>query len=197
MSHKPTREDKALAAAVLIAVGVSICMFTFIGYTLGREDFVRNYDSSYLPEFRWLSDYDDTFVVAGNGGGSVEVFRRRWEVVSAMGLNVVVDGECASACTLIFANVPPERVCMTSRASFGFHAVTFMGVPAPDETKRFVEDMPAIVQNWLNQHGPLTTKLIYMKPEDLRGHFRYCYQGEPGVRPIEEPWIDFTEDVAP
>ena len=38
------------------------------------------------------------------------------------GERVVIDGNCFSACTLVTAIIPKERICVTERAVFGFHA---------------------------------------------------------------------------
>ena len=42
--------------------------------------------------------------------------------VRESGERVIIDGPCLSACTLVLGVVPKDRICVTPRAVFGFHA---------------------------------------------------------------------------
>jgi hypothetical protein len=35
---------------------------------------------------------------------------------------VIIDGFCASACTIVLGTVPHDKICVTFRAKLGFHA---------------------------------------------------------------------------
>jgi hypothetical protein len=51
--------------------------------------------------------------------------------LSATGEQIVIDGTCSSACTLVLGIVPHDRICVTSNAVLGFHAAWrpgFLGV---------------------------------------------------------------------
>jgi hypothetical protein len=65
-----------------------------------------------------------TCVIKFNPGGEERVFIAAARAVRAGAKRVVViDGPCISACAL-FADVAREKVCVTSRARFGFHKST-------------------------------------------------------------------------
>ena len=40
------------------------------------------------------------------------------------GTDVVIDGKCLSACTMVLGLVPSKQICVTPRARFGFHAAS-------------------------------------------------------------------------
>jgi hypothetical protein len=62
-----------------------------------------------------------TCVVRFNPGGELETFLAASAAVRAGAKRlVVIDGPCYSACA-IFADLTRDKVCITERASFGFH----------------------------------------------------------------------------
>lgn len=127
------------------------------GYGLGGETNNRN-----------------IFVIRDDLGGKVGLYANRYTAIAEMQFDVVIDGECTSACTQIMFLLPPERVCMTERARFGFHLVSLAGLPMPDSTEDLVKKYPRVVRGWIARHGPLTDKVIYMQPSDLHGYFPTC-----------------------
>src|ERR1700749_4544510 len=54
-------------------------------------------------------------------GGYVEEYKAKYKQVRDSGERVVIDGICNSACTLVFGIVPLNKICVTPRASVGFH----------------------------------------------------------------------------
>jgi hypothetical protein len=54
-------------------------------------------------------------------GGLLEDYKAKYAVIRDRGERVVIDGICNSGCTLVLGIVPLNRVCVTSRASLGFH----------------------------------------------------------------------------
>jgi hypothetical protein len=68
---------------------------------------------------------------------------------------VVVDGACASACTMVLKN---PLVCATPRARFGFHAASntpFGGSINQRGTGAMMARYPARVKAWIRAHGGL------------------------------------------
>src|SRR5713101_9637835 len=55
-------------------------------------------------------------------GGRIETYVDKYQGVRNSGEMVIIDGYCASACTIVLGTVPHERICVTSRAMLGFHA---------------------------------------------------------------------------
>ena len=54
-------------------------------------------------------------------GGLVEEYKAKYALIRDRGERVIIDGICNSACTLVLGIVPLNRVCVTPRASLGFH----------------------------------------------------------------------------
>jgi hypothetical protein len=63
----------------------------------------------------------ETIDVYDDHGGSVAEYDARWSELAARGVNVRIVGPCQSACTVLLAHIPNERICVTPQASFGFH----------------------------------------------------------------------------
>ena len=65
--------------------------------------------------------------IAGDRGGRIGNYISKFQRLHSSGEPVVIDGLCASACTLVLAAVPHDKICVTSRASLGFHAAYDFG----------------------------------------------------------------------
>ena len=55
-------------------------------------------------------------------GGSLGQYLLKFAAIRDLGERVMIDGSCFSACTLVTALIPKQRVCVTERAKLGFHA---------------------------------------------------------------------------
>jgi len=55
-------------------------------------------------------------------GGRIGTYVDKYQGVRSSGEMVIIDGFCASACTIVLGTVPNEKICVTSRARLGFHA---------------------------------------------------------------------------
>ena len=54
-------------------------------------------------------------------GGLVDEYKAKYAMIRDRGERVIIDGICNSACTLVLGIVPLNRICVTPRASLGFH----------------------------------------------------------------------------
>src|SRR5262249_25491842 len=52
-------------------------------------------------------------------GGVLKSYDAKYRAIAERGENVVIDGDCASACTIILGIVPRTNVCVTARARLG------------------------------------------------------------------------------
>lgn len=103
-------------------------------------------------------------------GGYVEQYKEKYERVRKRGERVIIDGICNSACTLVFGIVPMNKVCVTPRASLGFHqayydkAFTFgMKVTSYEGTADLMSYYPPTVKDWISRNGGLTTDMKKVK----------------------------------
>ena len=100
---------------------------------------------------------------------------------------------CIAACTLAVGILPPSRVCVTPQAVLGFQAawnsppgMTVIGrplrlsIPAADRipndkaTQALMDLYPPVLQQWINQHGGLTPKLILLRGKELAAIVPKC-----------------------
>jgi hypothetical protein len=66
-----------------------------------------------------------------DSGGQIGSYLRKYSAVRMSGHHVVVDGTCASACTILLGAIPRNRICVTKNAVLAFHSawnLTLTGV---------------------------------------------------------------------
>lgn len=99
-------------------------------------------------------------------GGFVEDYKTRYAKIRDSGERVIIDGICNSACTLVFGIVPMNKICVTPKASLGFHqayydkAFTFgIKVTTAAGTSDLMSYYPDAVKDWIRRNGGLTTEM--------------------------------------
>jgi hypothetical protein len=120
-----------------------------------------------------------TMRIAEDRGGQIGHYLQAFAMLRSSGEKVVVDGNCLSACTLLLGLIPKSRVCATSRARFGFHAawmpdVDGRPVTSPMGTEALWNIYPSQVKRWINRHGGLSRKMIYLQGRDMQGIVSDC-----------------------
>ena len=118
--------------------------------------------------------------IARDAGGRIETYVGKYQGVRSSGEMVIIDGYCASACTIVLGSVPHDRICVTSRARLGFHAAW-----DPDARGRKITNLQATqtlylmypfeVRHWIDQRGGLTPRMIFLSGRELASMFRTCY----------------------
>ena len=103
-------------------------------------------------------------------GGYVEEYKTKYKRVREKGERVIIDGICNSACTLVLGIVPMNKICVTPRASLGFHlayydkAFTFgIKVTSAEGTSDLMSYYPDKVKDWIRRNGGLTTDMKKIK----------------------------------
>ena len=103
-------------------------------------------------------------------GGYVEQYKAKYARIRDRHERVIIDGICNSACTLVFGIVPMNKICVTPRASLGFHqayydkAFTFgIKVTSAEGTSDLVSYYPSAVKDWIRRNGGLTTEMKKIK----------------------------------
>jgi hypothetical protein len=99
-------------------------------------------------------------------GGYVEEYKTKYQRIRDRHERVIIDGICNSACTLVFGIVPMNKICVTPRASLGFHqayydkAFTFgIKVTSSEGTSDLMSYYPNTVKDWIRRNGGLTTEM--------------------------------------
>jgi hypothetical protein len=103
-------------------------------------------------------------------GGFIHQYKLKYAAIRDRGERVIIDGECNSACTLVLGIVPLKRICVTPRASLGFHTAHFdkrytAGVRVTNywATADMLAYYPERVKRWIERHGGLTADMKTMK----------------------------------
>src|ERR1700682_2707872 len=118
--------------------------------------------------------------IAQDRGGRIETYVGRYQGVRSSGEMVIIDGFCASACTIVLGTVPLDRICVTSRAKLGFHAAWDPGssgrkMTNPEATQTLYSMYPFEVRRWIDQRGGLTPRMIFLSGRQLAAMYGPCY----------------------
>jgi hypothetical protein len=117
--------------------------------------------------------------ILGSPGGTVGTFLDLYAQVRASGERVVIDGPCLSACTLILAYVPHDRLCVTGRAVLGFHGARSVDAAGrthaePEASQRLLSSYPQPVRGWIERHGGLSSRLLLLRGRELAAMYPRC-----------------------
>src|ERR1700737_3997989 len=113
-------------------------------------------------------------------GGRIGTYVDRYQGVRSSGEMVIIDGFCASACTIILGAVAHDKICVTSRARFGFHAAwdpdsNGRKITNSGATQTLYSMYPFEVRRWIDQRGGLTPRMIFLSGRQLAAMYRPCY----------------------
>src|ERR1700704_1248451 len=118
--------------------------------------------------------------ILGDRGGRIETYVDRYHGVRSSGEMVIIDGFCASACTIVLGAVAHDKICVTSRAKLGFHAAWDFGangrtITNPEATQMLYSMYPSPVRRWIAQRGGLKSQMIFLRGKQLMSMYRPCY----------------------
>jgi hypothetical protein len=109
-----------------------------------------------------LADYR----ITRDHGGEIKQYEAKYARLRDKGERVIIDGICNSACTLLLGILPPNKVCVTPRASLGFHQAYFdqrwtagVKIISYSGTEELMGYYPQSVKEWIARHGGLTTQM--------------------------------------
>jgi hypothetical protein len=118
--------------------------------------------------------------IADDRGGRIGTYIDKYQSLRSSNESIMIDGLCASACTIVLGAVSPDRICVTSRANLGFHAAWDFGargqaVTNPEATRMLFSMYPANIRRWINQRGGLKPRMIFLSGRQLASMYRPCY----------------------
>jgi hypothetical protein len=124
-----------------------------------------------------------TVRIKRDAGGRVGAYIEAFAMVRNSGQQVVIDGACLSACTLVLGIVPRERICITRNALLGFHAAWSRdnygrAVRNSAATQILWDIYPEEVRGWIARNGGLSSKMIYLRGRELAAMVPSC-KAEP------------------
>jgi hypothetical protein len=113
-------------------------------------------------------------------GGRIGTYVDKYQDLRSSGQTVVIDGLCASACTIVLGAVPHDKICVTSHANLGFHAAWDFGangraVTNLEATQMLYSMYPSPIRRWIAARGGLTPHMIFLRGKQLTSMYRPCY----------------------
>ncbi|ABD07066.1 conserved hypothetical protein [Rhodopseudomonas palustris HaA2] len=123
-----------------------------------------------LPLLLMVSPAHADLRITRDHGGYVTEYKAKYERIRERRERVIIDGICNSACTMVFGIVPLNKICVTPRASLGFHlayydkAFTFgIKVNSSEGTSELMGYYPQPVRDWIRRNGGLTNEMKKIK----------------------------------
>ena len=118
--------------------------------------------------------------IADDRGGQIGSYITKFRGLRSSGQSVIIDGLCASACSIVLGAVPHDKICVTSRAALAFHAAYDFGINGRTFTNREATMMlysmyPTRVQRWIAARGGLTPQMIFLRGKQLQAMYQPCY----------------------
>jgi hypothetical protein len=112
-------------------------------------------------------------------GGSLGQYLLKFAAIRDSGERVMIDGSCFSACTLVTALIPKQRVCVTERAKLGFHAGWIddqngQRAISAEGTSLLYQMYPREIQRWISLHGGLGTRTLILRGRELMAVYPIC-----------------------
>jgi hypothetical protein len=114
-------------------------------------------------------------------GGVIKQHIERWQELARSGIDIEILDACYSACTLIVAYVPKERLCFGAFAALQFHLAwnPETGKPSLDATQWMLKQYPREIYDWIMERGGVASMTIptFMElraPSLWRMGYRQC-----------------------
>lgn len=130
------------------------------------------------------SGNDRTLYIRDDRGGDVGLYRVKAQVARELDLKVVIDGVCASACTLL-AGLPASQVCATDRARLHFHRAR-LARPMKNGSAmlrranaEILDSYPPGIRRWIGQRGGLADRILKMPPAEVARFLPPCPPAPP------------------
>jgi hypothetical protein len=120
-----------------------------------------------------------TVRIADDRGGQIGGYISKFQRLRSSGQSVIIDGVCASACTIVLGAVPHDKICVTSHAALGFHAAYDFGIDGRTFTNRGATTMlysmyPTSVKRWIAARGGLRPQMIFLRGKQLQAMYQPC-----------------------
>ena len=126
-----------------------------------------------------VADASSAVRITNDRGGQIGSYVIEYQRLASAGESVIIDGLCASACTIVLSELPHDKICVTSRATLGFHAAWNFGPNGrafadPGATLMLYSAYPRLVRRWIARQGGLTPHIMFLKGKPLQAMYRSC-----------------------
>jgi hypothetical protein len=122
---------------------------------------------------------DAAIRIQNDMGGPLGDYLMKFSHIRKSGELVIIDGDCYSACTIVTGSIPRRNICVTARATLGFHAALSSNgwgsmVVNPAATHALYNLYPNNIKMWLNRHGGLGLETILLSGRELTKMYPIC-----------------------
>jgi hypothetical protein len=125
-----------------------------------------------------VSSASATVRISDDRGGQIGDYLTKYHALRENGEQVMIDGTCASACTMLLGVIPRNRICVTPRAVLAFHSAwtpTSEGEQISSAGNYYLwSNYPPTVRKWIIQHGGLHARIIYLSGAELAAMYPAC-----------------------
>ena len=113
-------------------------------------------------------------------GGMIGNYVDKYKRLRGSGETIIIDGLCASSCTIVLGAIAADKICVTSNAALGFHAAWDFGrngrtITNPKATQMLYSMYPRPVQRWITARGGLRPHIIFLRGKALQALYKPCY----------------------
>jgi hypothetical protein len=129
----------------------------------------------------WPNPPKSSILIYLEPGGVIKEHIERWQELARSGADVEILGPCYSACTLIVAYVPKERLCFGAFATLQFHLAwdRETGKPSLDASLWMLKQYPREIYDWIMERGGVASMTIptfweLRAPNLWRWGYRQC-----------------------
>jgi hypothetical protein len=117
--------------------------------------------------------------ISEDRGGQIGPYLARYQALKQSGERIEIDGLCASACTMLLGIIPPNRICVTSRAELQFHTA-YDPTPSGGQTVNAEGNQilwahyPGNIRRWVSRHGGLHEQILSLRGPELSAMYPSC-----------------------
>jgi hypothetical protein len=116
--------------------------------------------------------------ISDDPGGQLGPYLQKLAALKSSGEQVVIDGKCLSACTMVLGVIPRNHICVTSKAQLGFHAAwrpeAGRQVTSREGTELMMDNYPQEVRDWIARRGGLSPRMIFLTGRELASMYPTC-----------------------
>jgi len=116
--------------------------------------------------------------ISDDPGGQLGPYLQKLATLRSSGEQVVIDGKCLSACTMVLGVIPRDHICVTARAQLGFHAAWRpeggRQVTSREGTDLLMDNYPQEVRDWIARRGGLSPRMIFLSGRELASMYPTC-----------------------
>lgn len=129
-----------------------------------------------------------TVTIDNDLGGQIGAYLTKFQALRRSGERIVIEGTCASACTMLLGIIPRNRICVMPQAVLEFHTAWDPSpaggqISSPAGNRILWSYYPNDIRKWIEWHGGLGSRILYLRGAALRALLPACRSSRMGYKP--------------